>query len=126
MIRLDLLFENTTKYSKTIYSKFVAFHRKKYQFSYILYTITVVVFILCGLIFQFQTHNFCLALVLCCALIFFMVWRLTHPSQVISKEYKSNKIQQSKEYTFKFYSNYFTVEDKKEIFELKYYKLYHI
>ena len=123
---MELLFENKTKYTKATYKKFVAFHHKKYQFSYILYTVAVVAFILSGLIFQLKSHNFSLAVVLCCGLTFFILWRLFHPTHVISKEYKSTKVQQEKEYTFKFYSNYFTVEDKKEIFEIKYGKLYRV
>jgi len=123
---MELLFENTTKYTKMVYRKFVEFHYKKYKIPYILYTIAVIIFILIGLILQISHHNFSLAILLCCGLTFFILWRLLHPVHVISKEYKSNKIQKEKEYTFKFYSNYFTVQDKKELFEIKYYKLYKI
>lgn len=126
MIQLELLFENTTKYLKTIYRKFVAFHHKKYKLPYILYMASIVLFILAGIILQIKYHNFSLAIILGCGLTFFIGWQLLHPTHVISKEYKSNKIQKEKEYTFKFYANYFTVEDKREIFEIKYYKLYRV
>lgn len=126
VIKLKLLFENTTKHSKAIYDKFLAFHKSKYKFTYTIYTILVIAFILFGMILQIQYHNFGIAILLCCGLTFFILWRLFHPVSEVSKEYKSDKIQKQKEYTFKFYDKYFTVQDNKELFEIKYFKLYKV
>ncbi len=126
VIKLKLLFENTTKHSKAIYDKFLTFHRNKYKLTYTIYTILVIAFILFGMILQIQYHNFGIAILLCCGLTFFILWRLFHPVSEVSKEYKSDKIQKQKEYTFKFYDKYFTVQDNKELFEIKYFKLYRV
>lgn len=126
MIKLKLLFENTTKYNKIVYNKFLAFHTKKYGFTYTAYTIIVIAFILFSMILQIKYHNFSIAILLCCGLTFFILWRYLHPISEVSKEYKSDKIQKEKEHTFKFYEKFFTVENKKEIFEIKYYQLYKV
>lgn len=126
VIKLKILFENTTKYSKDIYENFLTFHQKKYRFSYITYNIIVTAFVITGLILQVKYHNYSIAILLCCGLTFFLLWRLFHPISEVSKEYKSEKIKQQKEYTFKFYTNFFTVEDNKQIYKLKYFDLYKI
>ena len=126
MIKLKLLFKNTTRYSKSVYDKFLAFHRKKYGFTYATYTIIVVAFILFALILQIKYHNFSIAILLCCGLTCLILWRYLRPISEVSKEYQSDKIQNEKEYTFKFYDNFFTSEDNKEISEIKYHKLYKV
>ena len=123
---MKLLFKNTTRYTKAVYDKFLVFHRKKYHFTYTAYTAIVVAFILFGLILQVKYHNFSIAIALCCVLTFFLLWRFFRPISEVSKEYKSDKIQKEKEFTFKFYEKFFTVEDKKEISKIKYYKLYKV
>lgn len=126
MITLDILFENTTKYTKNIYDSFLEFHRKKYRFTYMAYTVTIVALILFALIIQIKYHNYSVAILLCCGLTVFILWRFLHPISEVSKEYKSDKIKKEKEFTFKFYKKYFTVEDDKQISKIKYYKLYKI
>lgn len=123
---MKLLFKNTTKYTKSIYDEFLAFHRKKYGFTYTAYTVIVVAFILFGLILQIKYHNFSIAILLCFSLTFFILWRYLRPISDVSKEYQSDKIQNEKEYTFKFYNNFFTSEDNKEISKIKYYQLYRV
>ncbi len=126
MILLNLLFENTTKYTKAVYDEFLAFHHKKYHLFYVAYTVTIVAFILFVLILQVKYHHFTLAILLCSVLTSFILWRFFHPICIISKEYKSDNIQKEKDYTFKFYSTYFTVEHKNEKNIITYYKLYHV
>lgn len=126
MIPLKLLFKNKTRYTKAVYSKFLAFHRKKYHFTYTIYTILVISFLLFSLIWQISYHNFSIALLLCGGLIGFILWRYLHPISEIAKEYKSDKIQKEKEFTFLFYEKFFTVDDKEEIYEIKYYQLHKV
>lgn len=123
---MELLFENTTKYSKKVYDEFLEFHRKKFRVSYILYTALIIAFILFCIILQVGHHNLTLAIVFCIALTCFFLWRLLHPISQVTKEYQSEKIQNEKSYTFKFYKKHFTVQDNKEISEIKYGKLYKI
>ncbi len=126
MINLKLLFKNTTKYTKTVYDNFLAFHNKKYQLTYMAYTAMVVASILFTLIFQVKYHNFTVAIVLCCGLTGFVLWRFFRPVAEVSKEYKSEKIQKEKKFTFKFYDKYFVTEDDKQYSKIKYYQLYRV
>ena len=126
MINLKLLFKNTTKYTKTVYDNFLVFHNKKYQLTYMAYTAIVVAFILFTLIFQVKYHNFTIAIVLCCGLTVFVLWRFFRPVAEVTKEYKSEKIQKEKEFTFKFYDKYFVTEDDKQYSKIKYYQLHRV
>lgn len=121
---MKLLFKNTTKYTKSVYNKFLAFHSKKYHFYYVAYTAIIVAFILLALTLQVKSHNFSLAILLCCGLTAFVLWRFFRPISDISKEYKSEKIKNEKEFTFCFYEKFFTIEDDKEFSKMKYYQLY--
>ncbi|MCI8470170.1 MAG: YcxB family protein [Clostridia bacterium] len=123
---MKVLFKNKTTYTKATYDKFLAFHSKKYHFSYTAYTALVVAFILFGLVLQVKAHNFTLAIVLCCSLTAFVLWRFFRPISDVSKEYKSEKIQKEKQFTFKFYHKFFTIEDEKEYSKMKYYQLYKV
>ena len=124
VIVMKLLFKNKTKYTKAVYEKFLAFHNKKYHFSYTLYTATISAFILFFIIVQIKVHNINIAILLCCGITSFILWRFFRPISDISKEYKSEKIQNEQEFTFKFYDKYFIIEDDKVFSEIKYYQLY--
>ncbi len=126
MINLKILFKNKTKYTKTVYDKFLIFHNKKYQLTYMAYTTVIVIFILSSLILQVKYHNFTIAIVLCCGLTVFVFWRFFRPITEVSNEYKSEKIQKEKEFTFAFYPKYFIVEDDKQYSKIKYYQLYRV
>lgn len=86
----------------------------------------MVALILFCLILQVKYHNITIAILFCCGLTFFILWRFFRPISEVSKEYKSEKIQNEKEFTFKFYDKFFTVEDNKEYFKMKYYQLYKV
>ncbi len=123
---MKLLFKNTTTYNKDIYDKFLLFHQKRYHFSYTVYTATVVALILFVLILQVKYHNFTIAILFCCVFTIFILWRYFHPIAEVSKEYQSDKIQKGKSFTFKFYDNFFIIENIKEFSKFKYYKLYKV
>ncbi len=126
MINLKILFKNTTKYSKDVYNKFLAFHNKKYHLTYTLYTGLVTMLILFCLILQVQSHHLNLAILICCCLTAFILWRFFRPISDITKEYKSDKIQKEKEFTYKFYQHFFTIEDTNEYSKIKYYELHKV
>ena len=96
------------------------------MFRHVLYSATVIGLILFCLILQIKYYNINIAILFCFGLTFFILWRLLHPISEISKEYKSEKIQKKKEYNFKFYDKYFTINDGNNIFNIKYFKLYKI
>ena len=126
MIILKVLFENTTKYTKQTYETFLAFHRKKYRFSYIAYNVITIALILFCLTFQVAYHNLSIAILFCCILTGFILWRYLHPISELSKEYKSDKIKNEKSFTFKFYNDFMTCEDKRQISKMKYSKFYRV
>ena len=123
MIKLKILFKNTTQYTKKVYDKFLEFHRKKYRIPYIAFNVIIIACILFCLILQIQYHNFNVAILICVILTVFVLWRYLHPIFEIEKEYKSDKIKKEKVFTFKFYDNYMTCEDLKHISKYKYYRL---
>lgn len=124
MINLEILFENTTKYTKLIYDKFLDFHRKRYHFTYMTSSLIVIAFILLCLIIQVKSHNLTIAILICLALSCFVLWRFFRPIAQVSKEYKSDKIKKQKVFTFKFYDKFFTIQDDKQFSKMKYYQLY--
>ena len=91
MIKLKILFKNTTQYTKKVYDKFLEFHRKKYRMPYIAFNVIIIACILFCLILQIQYHNFNVAILICVILTVFILWRYLHPIFEIEKEYKSDK-----------------------------------
>lgn len=125
-MNLEILFENTTKYTKSIYDKFLNFHRKKYHFSYMAYSILAIAFILLCIVIQVKAHNLTFAILVCFGLLAFVFWRFFRPISQVSKEYKSDKIKKQKVFTFKFYDKFFTIQDDKQFSKIKYYQLYRV
>lgn len=123
---MKLLFKNTTQYTKPVYDEFLEFHRKKYHLTYTIYTAVVTALVLFCIVLQVKYHNFTLAILVCCVLTAFILWRLLHPVSEVAKEYKSDKIKKEKEFTFKFYDKFFIVSDDKEFSKLKYFNLYRV
>ena len=123
---MKLLFKNTTKYTETVYNEFLTFHSNNYKYPYLLYTVLICAAILFFVIAQIKIHQINISIILCTTLTGFILWRIFHPIAEVSKEYKSEKIQNQTEYTFMFYENKFTVEDLHSISNLKYSDLHKI
>lgn len=123
---LKLLFKNTTKYNKKIYDEFLKFHNDNFSHKYYFYTILIMIALFYCISMQVIYHNITLAILLCIILSCFFLWRLLHPISEISKEYKSDKIQNQKEFTFLFFEKQFKVRDKLKFEFIKYSKLYKI
>lgn len=123
---MNLLFKNKTKYTKKVYDEFLNFHSNYYKYSYPLYTAFISLSIILFILVQVKVHNINISIILCIVLTCFILWRIFHPIFKVSKEYQSDKIQNEKEYTFKFYEQKFTVEDYNTISTSKYSNLYKI
>ncbi|MCI8443646.1 MAG: YcxB family protein [Clostridia bacterium] len=123
---MKALFKNTTKYKKTVYQEFLEFHNKHYQFSATLYTITIIALFLFCVIVQVKSYHFTLAIAFCILLTSFFLWRFFHPIFEVSREWKSPKIQNEKEFTFLFFEKHFKIRDKLQVESIKYRKLYKI
>lgn len=126
MIVLKILFKNTTKYSKSIYTKFLQFHKKQYGLKYSLYTALISFLLLFCIIVQLKVHNIALIVVFCTIIVCFFLWRYVRPITEVNKEFQSQKIQSEEEFTFVFYEKYFKILGKSKTYSLKYYQLYKI
>ena len=124
MIKLKLLFKNKTIYSKDVYESFLEFHRKKYSFRYKLYNLFMIFVILACIIFLISYKHFSTAIIFCIILTGFIFWRFLKPVYDVNKEFKSGKISDSHTFTFKFYNDYFTIEDNKIVSKVRYNQLY--
>ena len=123
---MKILFKNKTKYSKEIYTEYLNFHRKKYNFSYKLYTAFIIFLILLCVTMQIKYHYYTLAIIMCVALTIFFLWQFIHPEYQVAKEYQSDKIANENEFTFIFYKKHFKVVGKKQFSDCKYYELHKV
>ena len=128
MINLKILFKNVTKYNKEIYTDFLKFHKKVFGLKYSLYTAFVIGLLLILVAMQIRSHNMNLAIILCCVITGFFLWRYLHPASEVSKEFNSEKIQDEKEFTFTFYEKKIKIRqnDKLETYIIKYNELYKV
>lgn len=126
MINLKILFKNTTKYTKDTYSEFVKFHNKKYNFTYNLYTIICSALFLFCIVFQVNKHLYNLAILFCLAITCFILWRFFKPISDVSKELNGDTLKNEKEFSFKFYNDYFIISDNKTYSKMKYFELYKV
>ena len=126
MIVLKILFKNTTKYSKSIYTKFLQFHKKQYGLKYSLYTALISFLLLFCIIVQLKVHNIALIVVFCTIIVCFFLWRYVRPITEVNKEFQSQKIQSEEEFTFIFYEKCIKISGKSKTYSLKYYQLYKI
>ena len=126
MIVLKILFKNTTKYSKSIYTKFLQFHKKQYGLKYSLYTALISFLLLFCIIVQLKVHNIALIVVFCTIIVCFFLWRYVRPITEVNKEFQSQKIQSEEEFTFIFYEKCIKISGKSKAYSLKYYQLYKI
>lgn len=120
---MKILFKNTTQYSKKVYSEFLKFHNKKYNFSYTFYTLFFAMLILFCIILHAKNSNIFYTIFFSIILICFISWRFFRPVFKMKKEIKSDKIAKEKKFKFVFYNNYFKIHDKKDVFKIYYFKL---
>ena len=126
MIKLKILFKNTTKYNESIYIEFLQFHQKKFGLKYTLYTTMIIVLLLFLVIMQIKFHRIDTAIIICFVITCFFLWRYLHPASEVSKDFKSEKIQNEEEFTFLFYKKYFKIRAKLQTNIIKYNSLYKI
>lgn len=123
---MKILFKNTTKYSKKTYDEFLKFHNDRFGHMYTFITLLIAIGLFYLISMQVIYHNITVAIILCVLLTIFFLWRLLHPVSEISKEYKSDKIKNKKEFTFYFYEKNFKIRDNMNHEIMKYFKLYKI
>lgn len=128
VIILKILFKNKTKYNEEIYKEFLQFHQKIYGFRYSLFTALIIGLLLFLVIVQVKFHKIDLAIIVCFSIVGFFLWRLLHPTSIISKEFNSDKIKNEQEFTFYFYDKQLKLreENKLESYVVTYRKLHRI
>ena len=123
VIIVKVLFKNKTKYSKETYKEFLGFHSKKYHFSYVLFTVTIIFLILFCIVLQIAYNYYLLAILSCIIFTCFCLYRYFHPISVVNKELNGKTIKEEKSFTFKFYEKHFKIQDNLQIDTVKYYQL---
>lgn len=113
---MDKLFENKTTYSKDTYIKFLEFHNKTFNFSYMLYTVFWSLLLILCIYLSFGSNKRLQGVILTIGLICFIFYRLFRPKAIVDKELKSDKITDNNTNTFSFYDNHFEVENNNRFF----------
>lgn len=123
---MDLLFKNTTKYTKQLYLNFLNFHNINFGLKYHLFSLFVIIILLIGIIFQLVNMVFIPAITLIIFLVGFIIYRYHFSINKVSDELKTKKISNEKEVTFCFYDDHIEVPNENEIIKLKYRQIYRI
>ena len=114
------LFKNVTKYTKKAYDEFLAFHKNKYGFRYISFTIIVTILILYCSISSFISKQYLLVLLFILILIAFLEYRIYLPIYKYKNNFKGTN---KNTFTFYFYKNYFKI-DKEKIYYFNLHKVH--
>ena len=123
---MNLLFKNTTKYTKELYLSFLNFHNQTFGIKYHLFSFLVIVLFVSGIIMQLSYSLFIPAITLAICLIGFVIYRYSFSTSKISKELKSKKIDDNKEITFCFYDDCIEVFNESTGVSLEYKKIYKV
>lgn len=123
---MNMLFKNTTKYSKECYENFLIFHNKKFGVSSNFYTLLIVILMAFCIVLQLKAGNTQLVFIFILTLICFLLWRIFHPIKEVKDEFESKKIQKESTFIFRFYEKYFTISDGTQTDKYYYWKLYKV
>ena len=107
---MKVIYKNTTKYTKEIYSEFLQFHQKKYGLKALISTIIISILILYCMITCFIGNEPLIGFIFLAGGIGFITYRYFGPLKFIKKEYNSKKITNENEFTFTFYKHYMKLE----------------
>lgn len=114
------LFVNKTKYNTDTYVEFLKFHNKKYNVSYIAYTIFWAMLFLFCIIISFGSGMRLQGVSITIILVTFIIYRILRPKMIVNREMKSEKISDNNTNTFVFYSNQIEISNKNGKFNYKY------
>ena len=123
---MKVLFKNTTKFSKDMYTKFLTFHSKTYDFSYLLYTFVISLILIFCFVVQISGNNYFLASIFMIILLIFLFYRFFHPLNTVKKEYNSEKITKERNASYLFFEKYYIVNLNKSSKTLYYRNLYRV
>lgn len=114
------LFVNKTTYTTDTYVDFLKFHNKKYNLSYIAYTIFWAMLFLFCIIIAFGSKMRLQGVSITIILVAFIIYRILRPKMIVNKEMKSEKISDNNTNTFIFYKSQIEISNKNGKFNYKY------
>lgn len=114
------LFVNKTTYNTDTYIEFLKFHNKKYNLSYIAYTVFwSMLFVFC-IIIAFGSGMRLQGVSITMILVVFIIYRILRPKMIVNREMKSEKVSDNNTNTFVFYKNQIEISNKNGKFNYKY------
>ena len=120
MEKEEKLFENKTTYTKEMYIDFLKFHNKKYNFTYLAYTVIWFIILFACIVYSISSNLRLQAIVITIILLSFVIYRFARPKIIVDKELKSEKISDNNTNLFTFYKNYMRIQNKNGKFDYKY------
>ena len=126
MYYMKILFKNKTKYTKQAYEKYLQFHQNKYGHKYKFNTIVIILLLCFCIMTNLTYYNYVTCILLFIVLAIFCFYRFFYPAKKVEKELKTEKFQNEKEFTFKFYDSFFTISNNEFIDKIRYYKLHRV
>jgi Ca2+/Na+ antiporter len=121
---MKAIFKNKTKYSNETYKNFLEFHQNKYGINYDFTTIVMILLITFCIIANFKYSNFGTGILFILVLIIFIFYRFFYPVKKVKKEIDSDKFKNEREFIFKFYDKYFTINQGKKYTKIRYWQLH--
>lgn len=117
------LFKNITIYNSKNYNQFIKFHADKFNFSYNMYTLTMLLLLLYCVILNIIEKNLFLLLLFLGMIFFTVLFRLYLPGKRYQKTKKKFAEKKQTNVTINFFKFYFKIEDKVYPY-LKLYKVF--
>ena len=120
---MEKLFENKTTYTKETYLDFLKFHNRKFNFSYMLYTVVWSMVLLLCIYLAFASKNRIQGVIVTIILAGFIIYRICRPKKVVNKELNSDKVSTNNINVFSFFDKNFEVKNQNGSFIYKYFML---
>jgi len=120
------IFENKTTYTEEIYMEFLAFHRKKYMLSYILYTVFWGLLLLLCIYLSFGSNNRLQGIILTIGFLAFLSYRIYRPKYIFNSQLKSHKVPDNNTNLFNFFDKYLEVQNNNGSFKFRYFMFHKI
>lgn len=117
------LFKNITIYNSKNYNQFIKFHGEKFNFSYNIYTLVMIVLMIYCVVLNIIQKNILFILLFLAMLVLTLLFRLYLPMKRYQKTQKKYSKNKEASFSFAFYKFHFTVE-KKPFPYLKLYKVF--
>jgi len=117
------LFKNITIYNSKNYNQFIKFHGEKFNFSYNMYTLVMLVLMIYCIVLNIMQKNILLLLLFLIMFVLTVFFRMVLPAKRYQKTKKKFSLSKQTSVTMNFYKFYFKIEQKVYPY-LKLYKVF--